>query len=844
MSYLIDKKTREKVWVDNEDIAAKGVNTKLFDVPEGEKIVVEDPHQGAREYDLGEFVAGNARGNVESTKGQLAREQRGVLHERYGGVAGGARATLEGLGRGATLGGSDVALRALGVSAEDLRGRQEEHPELATGAEIVGALAPALASGGGTAAESAAGIGARLLRVTPAGYASRISGAIAGEGAGLVRAAAGLGAEGAVFGGGTGISELALSSEPITAERVVSTLSSKALYGGLAGAGTGIFVRSLELGMGQARKLVSEASERFGAAQTADDLFPDLAGKSRAELQAARRAEVVRGEEALAAEQRAAGGRFAADLADAETAFRQKHAFLVADDAARPSWGRTENAIRKALRTPEHLADNPGQLSKILEERAGTLKRVIDKGDEVAAKLAAEDVTLASKLDDLIRNRADDAAALTLEGKLAQRYSDFADIKLSRGKPIDVSPGDAQRFRAAIEAGEVQGARSQALGELQGLYEQTQKLRSSLDEIAAIGKREIASPRLSAIENAIEGFADANKKGRVQQAGEGVAHSVAAGVAGTALSAFGVPIWAAAPLAAAFGSGAREKLSSLVFRRAAKASSESSKRTAAAIEAVFDATRTARRVTPVAASKVLSNVSFGAAPAMAAESMPKSKNPLVNAFREREREIRAQVAPGPDGQLRMTMQAREEMAARLAGLRATDPLGADRVETVAARRLEFLANKLPRRPGSPAMVLGPDKWRPSDFEMAKWARYVAAVEDPDAVVERIGDASISPEDVEALRSVYPEKYADAQMDLVKKTPEIRETVPYQRQVALSIFFGVPVGRLTQPEMVAALQRSYSEEPGAEQGMSAPKAQPQFGSLSKPEYTASQRRQMG
>src|SRR5690606_5722049 len=130
-----------------------------------------------------------------------------------------------GAARGLTLGGSDVALRAPGVETEALREIGARSRIAGTTGEITGPLARTLATGSG-------------LAQTPAGLAGGLGRALAARGAerGALRragaVAAGAGAEGALVGAGQGVSELALSDDPVTAERAASVLSSRALYGG------------------------------------------------------------------------------------------------------------------------------------------------------------------------------------------------------------------------------------------------------------------------------------------------------------------------------------------------------------------------------------------------------------------------------------------------------------------------------------------------------------------------------------------------------------------------------------------------------------------------------------
>jgi hypothetical protein len=252
---------------------------------------------------------------------------------------------------------------------------------------------------------------------------------------------------------------------------------------------------------------------------------------------------------------------------------------------------------------------------------------------------------------------------------------------------------------------------------------------------------------------------------------------------------------------------------------------------------------------PVVATKALSQLGFGpsSAPAPAPKKTKGAKTTdtptkLATVYKARTDEIKAQTMYDATGRSVMRPEARMKMAEVFAPMRALDPIGADRAETIAARRIEYLANLIPRRPDAMAAQIGPDMWQPSDMKMRAWARAAVAVEDPMGVIERLSDGSITPEDAAAMRNVYPELYADIQRQIYERLPTLRATLPYQKRLALSIFSGLPVDAATNPRILAVLQAQYGAEPGTEGGTQAPTPQPQFGSVKAPAPTPSQARE--
>ena len=92
-----------------------------------------------------------------------------------------------------------------------------------------------------------------------------------------------------------------------------------------------------------------------------------------------------------------------------------------------------------------------------------------------------------------------------------------------------------------------------------------------------------------------------------------------------------------------------------------------------------------------------------------------------------------------------------------------------------------------------------------------------------------------------MREVYPEMFADIQRQIVEQLPTLRQTLPYQRRLSMSIFSGIPVDASLDPRVLGILQRSFANEKGTEGGMQAPVAQPAFGSVKAPEPTPAQER---
>lgn len=223
-------------------------------------------------------------------------------------------------------------------------------------------------------------------------------------------------------------------------------------------------------------------------------------------------------------------------------------------------------------------------------------------------------------------------------------------------------------------------------------------------------------------------------------------------------------------------------------------------------------------------NKMLREGSFGPTPEPRRVEAPPNDD-LHKSFRRRERELRSLTYALPDGTIKMRPEARRRLGRGLAPVRAVSLLMADRMETAAARRVEYLSGKLPKRPALPS--IGPDTWRPSDMEMHKFARAWSAVEDLPGALERVADGTATPDDTEALRAVYPEIVDEYRRMVMQNIDQVRRTVPYERRLTLSMLLGVPVDPAMDPRVLRILQGMHET-----QGDEAPPATPAFGSVQR------------
>ncbi len=724
----------------------------------GDKTLEVPPDQAAQLVAQG--------GHVES---QGEREDaRSTAHaEELNPAPGALLAAGLGVVRTGSFGLSDVAYRAAGFG-EDVRRAKEAHPYATLGGELAGVLIPGTAVG-------------KLGKAVEAG--------VAGEGAiGAARAiaarGAGMAAEGGVYGLGQGVSELALSKDPLTAEHVLSTLSSNVLLGGGIGGVAGSAFKTVELGFAKASAALREASATRAALEgvpadlrALDDAGLKAARKTAEAEHAADIAAEKQSLEQLRVEQRAELANQVKDLHENLAKERPIYSALSSNDEltpalkgiegvadARVQLAKSFKSVRAAFDNPLSVQRDPMRLITPLEQREGALTALQEKLPEMHAALAG------------------DARAAVLEhidSALAETKQQISAIRSLSSKENPVMSGRL----AALQGG--------------------------------------PSARMQAIDAARDALAKAPELGFVGKGAKGAAFAGATAVAHM------IPgVGMAAPFVGKYAADAVERL----FTRTAGAVGKVSGKAAAAAEKFLGATKALEPYVAPSATKVLGAVRFGPSSKKQDQTEEPTKKELHELFAERTGELYAQTMRAPDGSTVMRPDARVAMAGMLDGVRHVNPVLADQLETLQARKTAYYAQIAPKKPEPAALQIGPDTSRPSDMAIRQWARAVRAGEDPASVEERLARGYCTPEEAHCFQTLFPARHAELVREIFTAAPHVTKTWSMGKKVALSIFSGVAVTPAMQPNVIAVLQSTFNVEPGSAGGTRAPGPAPRFGSF--------------
>ncbi len=124
----------------------------------------------------------------------------------------------------------------------------------------------------------------------------------------------------------------------------------------------------------------------------------------------------------------------------------------------------------------------------------------------------------------------------------------------------------------------------------------------------------------------------------------------------------------------------------------------------------------------------------------------------------------------------------------------------------------FLSTKLPIDPLAGKSMMGLNSgWSPSDYELAKFNRYVTAAQSPETVIRNVESGIVTPEEIETLKTLYPQTYQSLQSKVLDGITENGAKLSYQQRLAVGTLFGVASDATLQPDFIAKMQANHAEK---------------------------------
>ncbi len=738
----------------------------------------------------------------ESSAAVQARQQR----KEFGTVGQQALAGVEGAARGLSFGLSDVATTALGGEGyrRNALARQQANPITAGATEILGAVAPAVLSGGATASATA---GRALTAVPRAGaalgrFATR---GIAAESA-MARMAARAaetgvaGAfEGLVYGAGSAAGSSALQGSEITAEKIISGGAHGALIGGLLGASLGAV-------QGRLSKPAAQSGDDMLLRAKLDKLDDTLQKQGRADARVAERAE---GSVEKAAARSSFLDRIAADQAIAGLKPGPRVLRRAAKQAADVDQLITEagqDYLQYQIRTGPlagkrifHAARDPADALSDISHAWQETDDIVRAHKQTAAQTIAQNPELAPNLADV---------ASRVEGDIAEKVGRSEAKSVSRllgplreardgqfvgqvGFELDALEATRQGLIDAAEKastpGEIRAIKSARLAVDDALQDATEGALTKAGVDTTLFRQEARMHRsLSLVKDAVEELKIAQHSSRGGVENNAAGYALAAVLSGNFGGALAV--------------GATMMGQNLLRNRASGIVAELAHRAA----------RTDIRLGWGA--KALSGDGF--------------KHPVRTAVTKT---LTGGAADRFYSRLAETAQnPTEYVVARTQREAAQYPELAAQMQRVMTDDLKYLAANVPARYSRAGASITPMATKPVGSKASAddfWER-VHALEDPGYVVDELLHGRVPVAGIEALKERRPHSWEQLRGAVMQECVTRGEELPFKRRITLGTAFDFVSDRSLLPGALANIQIGFApkEEPGRPQTTGAVQAQ--------------------
>ena len=141
---------------------------------------------------------------------------------------------------------------------------------------------------------------------------------------------------------------------------------------------------------------------------------------------------------------------------------------------------------------------------------------------------------------------------------------------------------------------------------------------------------------------------------------------------------------------------------------------------------------------------------------------------------------------------------------------APETMGLTAMTVVNAAR--FLDAKAPKSPYAGMPVSVAPQWEPSAADLDRFSRYKEAVENPGKVLKNMANGYLAPEQIDALKAVYPALYSKLQQQIGERLASWDKPLSYQQRLAVSSVAG-PLAFGMSAQQMQVLQQTLATARG-------------------------------
>lgn len=119
----------------------------------------------------------------------------------------------------------------------------------------------------------------------------------------------------------------------------------------------------------------------------------------------------------------------------------------------------------------------------------------------------------------------------------------------------------------------------------------------------------------------------------------------------------------------------------------------------------------------------------------------------------------------------------------------------------------YLSTQIPK-PQIPVSPLNPKPFIPSDREIASFERKLHAVLDPYSIFEEINNGTVTREQIEAVKAVYPKIFESIQTQTLDRLADYGPKIPYEKRKKIGMLLETPMGIKAAPNTLKTLQQNF------------------------------------
>ena len=134
------------------------------------------------------------------------------------------------------------------------------------------------------------------------------------------------------------------------------------------------------------------------------------------------------------------------------------------------------------------------------------------------------------------------------------------------------------------------------------------------------------------------------------------------------------------------------------------------------------------------------------------------------------------------------------------------------------RAAQYLDSRAPKSPYAGMPVSVAPEWEPSAVDLDRFNRVKEAVESPGRVLKNMANGYISPDQVDALKAVYPALYSKLQQQIGERLASWQKPLTYQQRLSMSSIVG-PLAFGMSAQQIQVIQQATALASVPQQGQS-------------------------